>query len=221
MYATTDLERPMTDTVLAIEERATPPSRGRGRPRLVDVDERILEAAIDELCENGVAAFAFERVAAQAGVARTTVYRRWPTKTDLIVGAIELLRVRSIVPDTGDLRADLIVGIDNVIRIFASPQGKAIVAVLTAATQNDELTAAMYEKVLTPFRAAFRVVLERAVEADQVCLTLSMDETISVMTSIAFTVHFGGAVELHAGLAAGVVDTVLRGIAPRAQQEPA
>ena len=60
----------------------------RGRPRDADVDERILETAFRQLVREGYGATSIEAVAAEAGVAKTTIYRRYPTKRDLVVAAL-------------------------------------------------------------------------------------------------------------------------------------
>ncbi|MEU8546326.1 TetR/AcrR family transcriptional regulator [Streptomyces roseoverticillatus] len=70
----------------------TPPAPGTrppGRPRSREADEAILSAALDLLIERGAGAVGIEQVARRAGVTRATVYRRFPTLTDLLVRAIE------------------------------------------------------------------------------------------------------------------------------------
>ncbi|WP_277994244.1 TetR/AcrR family transcriptional regulator [Streptomyces sp. MST-110588] len=66
-----------------------PPTRSPGRPRSQEADEAILAAALDLLIERGVAWASIEQVARRAGVTRATVYRRFPTLTDLLVRAVE------------------------------------------------------------------------------------------------------------------------------------
>ena len=61
--------------------------RGPGRPRSVDRDEAIVAAAIDELIANGYSGLSIEAVAARAGVAKTTIYRRWAGKDELVLAA--------------------------------------------------------------------------------------------------------------------------------------
>lgn len=70
-----------------------PPSIGlapaaRGRPRDTGVDERILASTFRQLVEVGYAGLSIESVASDAGVAKTTIYRRYPTKRDLVVAAL-------------------------------------------------------------------------------------------------------------------------------------
>jgi len=78
---------------------------GRGRPRHPDTDRAILEATFRQLVEVGYGSLSIEAVAAAAGVAKTTIYRRFPTKRDLVLAALE--RGTSFVPpvDAPDTRA--------------------------------------------------------------------------------------------------------------------
>jgi AcrR family transcriptional regulator len=80
----------------------------RGRPRDGDVDRRIVDAARHALLSGGYAGLAIDEVARRAGVAKTTLYRRWPTKDHLAVAVYADLLDRGVpVTDTGDVRADL------------------------------------------------------------------------------------------------------------------
>lgn len=90
----------------ARSHQAPPQRRTGGRSARVVHD--VLEATVDALAASGYSAFSFEDVAARAGVSRTTIYRRWPTKQDLVRAA--LLRFAEecpLIADTGSLRGDL------------------------------------------------------------------------------------------------------------------
>jgi AcrR family transcriptional regulator len=88
-------------------EQTTSASAGKGShsPR----EDRILRAVIEELARSDYGGLAFERVAARAGVNKTTVYRHWETKADLVRAALSLV-ARSVIPEvsSGTLREDLI-----------------------------------------------------------------------------------------------------------------
>jgi AcrR family transcriptional regulator len=66
----------------------TSPTPRRGRPRSAATDRAILDAVRAQLVEHGYTSLTIEGVAAKAGVAKTTVYRRWTTKADLVVDAV-------------------------------------------------------------------------------------------------------------------------------------
>jgi AcrR family transcriptional regulator len=86
-------------------------SRG-GRKRDHSRDTVILEATLDILAETDYERMTIDAVAARAGAARATVYRRWPTKVDLVLDALKQLGPSAIdlqrLPDTGSLRGDCI-----------------------------------------------------------------------------------------------------------------
>ncbi len=79
----------------------------RGRPRDAGVDERVLTVTWDLLLAGGYAGLNIDEVAERAAVAKTTLYRRWPTKDHLIIAVVTRMIPPVPVPDTGDLCHDL------------------------------------------------------------------------------------------------------------------
>jgi AcrR family transcriptional regulator len=88
-----------------VAEHVVPPRRGR--PRDAGVDARVLAVAWDLLLSGGYAGLNVDEVAERAAVAKTTLYRRWPTKDHLAVAVVTRMVPFVLVPDTGDLRRDL------------------------------------------------------------------------------------------------------------------
>jgi AcrR family transcriptional regulator len=82
-------------------------ARGRGRPRDATVDGRVLDAAWDLLHEAGYAGLTVDEVAERAGAAKTTLYRRWPTKDHLAIALAARILGKVPIADTADLRSDL------------------------------------------------------------------------------------------------------------------
>ena len=79
----------------------------RGRPRDSAVDERVLDVAWDLLLTGGYAGLNVDEVAERAAVAKTTLYRRWPTKDHLALAVATRMIPFTLVPDTGDIWHDL------------------------------------------------------------------------------------------------------------------
>jgi len=79
----------------------------RGRPRDTAVDQRVLDVAWDLLLTGGYAAMNAEEVAERSTVAKTTLYRRWPTKDHLAIAVVTRMIPFALVPDTGDICHDL------------------------------------------------------------------------------------------------------------------
>ncbi len=82
-------------------------SGNRGRPRDAEVDRRVLRAAHDLLLRKGYTSLSIDEVAERAGSAKSTLYRRWPTKDHLILSVIAQMQDDVPIPDSGDLRGDL------------------------------------------------------------------------------------------------------------------
>jgi AcrR family transcriptional regulator len=121
----------------------------RGRPRSAEADDAILDAALDHFCDFGYDGLSVERVAACAGVAKTTIYRRYPTKLDLVMAALERTKGDARVPEgSGSLREDLLDMARVYLAMVESPTvGRAIPMMLASRARSDELAGAHAEFV--------------------------------------------------------------------------
>src|SRR5436190_6924748 len=90
----------LTNTVATAEP-------ARGRPRDPSRDEAIIDATIDVLVRDGYDRLSMEGVAAAAGVGKTTVYRRWSSKAELVIDAMATLKPAIDTIDTGTLESDV------------------------------------------------------------------------------------------------------------------
>lgn len=80
---------------------------GRGRPRDTEIEAKMLDAAMTEMRARGYDGLSVDRVAERAGVAKTTIYRRWPSKAELVMAMITELTSAVPFDPTGDPRRDL------------------------------------------------------------------------------------------------------------------
>src|SRR5215217_307066 len=95
--------------------------RRRGRPPSPGVDERILDVALAMLADGGYAGFRLEALAARAGVAKTTILRRWPSKAAVAAAAVEQLALQTTdVPTSGTLRGDLHALLTSAVAVFTN-----------------------------------------------------------------------------------------------------
>jgi AcrR family transcriptional regulator len=140
-----------------------PLGRGAGRPREARVDEAIADAVAELLAEVGYDSLTIEGVAARAGVAKTTVYRRWSSKTQLVGDALEVrARGRVRAPDTGSLAGDLLAHVQAVSDALAAPIGRAIMGLVSGARRNPELSEALHEGFIAARRGEVAELLARA-----------------------------------------------------------
>jgi AcrR family transcriptional regulator len=140
-----------------------------GRPRDPHVDEAILSAALDLLIEDGFARLSIEGVASRAGVGKATVYRRWESKTALVVEAINDRLVSSIdFPDSGDFRADLEAVLTQVLDRLRGLEGQVWRAVVSELVKNEELAKVFRQRLTAGRLAEMRCRLEAAMRLGQI-----------------------------------------------------
>ena len=151
---------------MALAEPAAPPSRRPGRPRDAHNDTRILEATKSILFEKGYAGLTIDGVAAAAGVSRPTIYRRWPSKAELVIASLaESTGLSLPVPNTGSVRKDLMAVQREQIRSFNSPEARRITAGLVAdVAANPELADLYLRGYATPRRESVWRALQRGID---------------------------------------------------------
>ena len=141
----------------------------RGRPRSIESHQAILEAALSLLAEVGFEAMSIEAIASRAGVGKTTIYRRYSSKEELVAAAIESIREEVVIADTGSLWGDLDAIIENAAQTTFSPLGKqAVTTIISSASTNPQFAQLYWKTYLQPRRQAFSVVIERAKARNEV-----------------------------------------------------
>jgi AcrR family transcriptional regulator len=161
------------------------PARGRGRPRSEKADQAILAATLRMVGEHGVAATTIEGVAAEAGVGKTTIYRRFESKTELIIAAVSQMAPEGEPPDTGSVPGDLAAFAD-VQRERVARTGLMTVAprVLAESMNDPELHQGFLDNVINPLRGAIRTILERGVERGQLRKDLDVDALVDILHAV-------------------------------------
>src|SRR2546422_1958694 len=122
---------------MTVSPRGANDSKRRPGGRSARVRQAVLDAAFAELGEKGYGGLNIEAVAQRSGVAKTTVYRRWPTRDELVADALDSRSDRNEpVPDTGTLRGDLKEFCEGVRAKLTSNHGKAMLKSLVAAVDQ-------------------------------------------------------------------------------------
>lgn len=141
-----------------------------GRPRDKQVTSDVLDATIAEIATVGVSRASIDAIADRAGVAKTTVYRRWSTKFDLIVNALRHLDSSFEVELTGDLVDDLRHVVNHAIGRFADrPLGRMRLLVGAEAAVDPSLHEHLVRNGVEEARPRqlMREILERAAAAGE------------------------------------------------------
>ena len=146
---------------------ATPRADHRTLPRRRGhaLDMAILNATIAEIDLSGYAGLSMERVAERARASKASLYRRWPSKVELVMAAIYgLLPDPAGAADTGTLRGDLLALYRSSAEMLAGPAGTAIRGLVSDALREPELAAQLRRYTRGHSVAAMQEVVRRALE---------------------------------------------------------
>ncbi len=190
--------------------------RSPGRPRDERAGAAILAAALDVLAEVGPTALSVEEVAARAGVSKATIYRRFPTKDDLVVGALASLNesLPTDLPD-GPVRDALVTMVTAWwTQQISSQAGQLFPRVLAHAKNNPRMFCSFYDQVIEPRREAFRRVVRRGVEGGELRADVDVEMLVTlIVSSSVYTlqVRASGRDPVPGAGPADLVDAVLTG----------
>lgn len=141
--------------------------RAVGRPRSVAADEAIRRAAIEVFAESGFEGLRVEAVAERAGVAKSTLYRRFPCKIDLVRHALDSSTDELPCPHTDSLVDDLVVLLQRLRDKFAAdPMGRAVPALIEAAARHPELREVQRQAIAERRRAGLARLAAAVGEGD-------------------------------------------------------
>lgn len=146
----------------------TPP-KSAGRPRSQELEPLVLKATFDLLAQKGYHGFSMDDLVAKTGVAKTTIYRRWPNKAklamDTMTSMIEpFLGFADDIPFSQALFSQM----EALSRIFSGKLGKVISALIGAGQEDQELASSILKDFLSPRRAAAKAFFQKAIESGRI-----------------------------------------------------
>ncbi|MGH3793494.1 MAG: TetR/AcrR family transcriptional regulator [Pseudonocardiaceae bacterium] len=131
-------------------------------PRWTEREVELLTVTLDLLHETGYDRLTIDQVAARARASKATVYRRWPTKADLVIAAVShSLRHTVLAPNTGSLRGDLMQMAELITR-QATALADTLTAILIEVRRNPHLSAVVEQQLLHEKRPITQTILRQA-----------------------------------------------------------
>ncbi|MBF8188435.1 TetR/AcrR family transcriptional regulator [Nonomuraea sp. K274] len=148
---------------MVTDHRKLPRRRGEA------LSAAIYRAVLDELAEVGYAGLTMERVAERAKASKASLYRRWPTRIELVMDAVyHELPTPESTPDTGNLRDDLVAMLGRVATALSGPAGEAMRGLLGEALRGESPLSALRENSQGAARKMVAEVVRRAVDRGEV-----------------------------------------------------
>lgn len=188
--------------------------RSRGRPRSAATDRAILEATRTLLRSRGYSGVSIEGIAREAGVAKTTIYRRWENKSFLVFDAVFGNPEESIAEENSGGEVSLRSVVRAVCKQFSTPEARiALPGILSELVASEQLRDKVENQVLGPERDSVRRMLRQAQKEGQIREDVDLDAALDCIIGPAFYRMFDGG-EFNDEFEQGILDALLRGIGP-------
>ena len=190
--------------------------RGRGRRPAVEVRADILAAAGELLLREGMAAFNIERVAAEAAVSKTTIYKWWPSKGALALdGYFHAVESTLAFPDTGDIAADLLSQVRAFVHLVTETPAGRVIAELIGQSQTDpDLAAALSTHYSRPRRQLAVEAMQRAQSRGQLRHDVDPSVVVDQLWGACYNRLLVPDMPLDAEFAVNLVRNLMIGLAP-------
>lgn len=161
-----------------------PPGTRRPGGRTARTRAAVLQAALSELIESGYAGTTVERIAARAGVAKTTIYRRWGGLNGLLADLMAQVAEQEIpVPDTGHFDADLRALAREIVASLQLPGIRAAFGSILASAIQDQATRELLSRFIATRTATMAVIIRRASQRGDLPDGADAAEVLQIVTA--------------------------------------
>lgn len=173
--------------MIADPKTSTPAKGKRGdavprRLRPADIRNCVLDAAYEGVLRDGLRALTVEAVSAKTGVAKTSIYRRWPNKAAMVMDAFAFrIGPHISFPKQQDPLENIRRQMLSLAKAFRGPAGTMVKALLAEAQFDQELAKAFLKHWLLPRRKAATAALQDAIRSGQLRADLSIPETLDIL----------------------------------------
>jgi AcrR family transcriptional regulator len=195
-------------------------ARAPGRPRDPQVDRAILTATLELLGEDGFDGLSIESVAARAGVGKTTVYRRWPSKIPLVVDALTAMKAPTVsaVPDDMPTREALVRAMSGFTKPHEGSAARVLAGLVDAMSRNEELAEAVRTVLVAERERGLVAVIERGKARGEIRADVDARVMVDLLGGPVVLRRLITGQPVNQRLTHTIVDLVLDGAAPTPSQ---
>jgi AcrR family transcriptional regulator len=130
--------------------------------------DRVLATTFELLGESGVGGFTVDEVARRSGVAKTTIYRHWPSREALVIDACSRISDEQEVPDTGSLEGDVTAILTNIGHLLGTARWSSVLPSIVDVAERDPEFADIHRRIQQGHAAPLRTVIDRAAERGEI-----------------------------------------------------
>ncbi len=158
-------------------------------PRIMRTRNSAMQAVLELVAKGGIQACSFENVSELSGISRSTLYRHWEDKTQLLKDALRAQIIERIAPDTGNFRDDMLSAmLDLGYALGATPWG-AMVAQLMAAAAVDTDVAEIQQAAAEYHSSVETGIITRAVERGELEADIDAEHVVLLFSAPVFYRH--------------------------------
>ncbi len=173
----------MSDTLIIMAE--TPPDD----PRIARTRQHAMKATLELLAESGLQGCTFETVSERSGVARSTLYRHWNNKSELLMDALKGHVIERVAPDTGNLRDDMLTAMLELGHALQHTTWGAMVAHLMAAAAINPDVAEIQHAASDYHLSIDSDIIRRAIDRGEIADTIDPEHTALLFSAPIFYRH--------------------------------
>jgi AcrR family transcriptional regulator len=173
--------------------------------------QAVLAAVHDLLASAGLGGVSVDEISRRSGVAKTTIYRHWPSRSALLLDACATMSTSLAVPNTGSLRGDLLALAGEVAQQMRTAAWASVAPSIMDAGEHDpdlaQIQAQMHTRVVEPFR----LVIERARSRGEIPAASDPTELVASILGPLFYRRWMSREPMEPAFAESLVDRALRG----------
>lgn len=186
-------------------------------PRIERTRAAVTEAAVELLMVEGPSAVTHSSVASAAHVSRTTVYKHWPRRSDLLRSTIEAIHKTSppTTPPSGDLRSDLGQLFSGLVDDLWDTQRGPLVAIMMERSLRDPIVRAVLDERVEDYVPVFQAIVVHAIDAGDIRSDIDLDIALASIVGSFIFLRFVSPQEFDAAAAERVLDEFVATNRPR------
>ena len=170
----------------------------------------VINVTLELLAESGVSGISVDDVARRSGVAKTTIYRHWPTRTDLILDACSQISTRHEAPDTGNFEQDITTLLTSMAQMLSTARWSFVMPSILDAAERDPNLADIHRRIQSGHTAPFEEVITRAKCSGQLPATTDSSSLVAALLGPLYYHRWFSRETLDEKFVRGVIEMALR-----------
>lgn len=130
--------------------------------------ESVLRATVELLTAKGLGGFSVEEVSRRSGVAKTTIYRHWPARSDLVIDACSQISTEQQVPDTGSFEGDITAFLMSIANLLGTARWSSVVPSIVDAAEREPELAEIHRRIQMGHTAPLQEIITRAAHKGEI-----------------------------------------------------